>query len=86
MRIACSLGSLLSVEEVLQCTEIASKTGIDSIWIPETWGMENFSMLGAVANNTKTQKIGSSIINIYSRRPSTIAMGSATIDTLSNGR
>ena len=86
MRIACSLGSLLSVEEVLQCTQIASKTGIDSIWIPETWGMENFSMLGAVANNTKTQKIGSSIINIYSRSPSTIAMGSATIDTLSNGR
>lgn len=43
-------------------------------------------MLGAVANNTKTQKIGSSIINIYSRSPSTIAMGSATIDTLSNGR
>ena len=86
MRIACSLGSLLSVEEVLQCTELVSKTKIDSIWIPETWGMENFSMLGAVANNTKTQKIGSSIINIYSRSPSTIAMGSATIDTLSNGR
>ena len=86
MRIACSLGSLLSVEEVLQCTQIISETKIDSIWIPETWGMENFSMLGAVANNTKTQKIGSSIINIYSRSPSTIAMGSATIDTLSNGR
>ena len=86
MRIACSLGSLLSVEEVLQCTKLVSKTKIDSIWIPETWGMENFSMLGAVANNTNTQKIGSSIINIYSRSPSTIAMGSATIDTLSNGR
>jgi len=86
MRIACSLGSLLSVEEVLQCTELVSKTKIDSIWIPETWGMENFSMLGAVANNTNTQKIGSSIINIYSRSPSTIAMGSATIDSLSNGR
>ena len=86
MRIACSLGSLLSVEEVLQCTQIISETKIDSIWIPETWGMENFSMLGAVANHTKTQKIGSSIINIYSRSPSTIAMGSATIDTLSNGR
>ena len=86
MRIACSLGSLLSVEEGLQCTQIISDTKIDSIWIPETWGMENFSMLGAVANNTNTQKIGSSIINIYSRSPSTIAMGSATIDTLSNGR
>ncbi|MDC0217868.1 LLM class flavin-dependent oxidoreductase [Nitrosopumilus sp.] len=86
MRIGCSLGSLLSVEEVLQCAQLVAKTKIDSIWIPETWGMENFSMLGAVANNTETQKIGSSIINIYSRSPSTIAMGSVTTDTLSNGR
>ena len=86
MRIACSLGSLLSVEQVLECTKIVSETNIDSIWIPETWGMENFSMLGAVANSTRIQKIGSSIINIYSRSPSTIAMGSATIDTLSDGR
>ena len=86
MRIACSLGSLLSVEEVLQCAQLVAKTKIDSIRIPETWGMENFSMLGAVANNTETQKIGSSIINIYSRSPSTIAMGSVTTDTLSNGR
>ena len=86
MRIACSLGSLLSVEQVLECTKMASETKIDSIWIPETWGMESFSMLGAVANSTRIQKIGSSIINIYSRSPSTIAMGSATIDTLSDGR
>ena len=86
MRIACSLGSLLSVKQVLQCTEMLSETKIDSVWIPETWGMENFSMLGAVANNTKSQKIGSSIINIYSRSPSTISMGAATIDSLSGGR
>jgi 5,10-methylenetetrahydromethanopterin reductase len=86
MRIACSLGSLLSVKQVLQCTEMLSETKIDSVWIPETWGMENFSMLGAVANNTKSQKIGSSIINIYSRSPSMISMGAATIDFLSDGR
>ncbi|HJM25864.1 MAG TPA: LLM class flavin-dependent oxidoreductase [Nitrosopumilus sp.] len=86
MRIACSLGSLLSVNEVLECSEIVSKTNVDSIWIPETWGMENFSMLGAVSNKTISQKIGSSIINIYSRTPSTIAMGAATTDILSNGR
>ena len=86
MRIACSLGSLLSVKQVLQCTEMLAETKIDSVWIPETWGMENFSMLGAVANNTKSQKIGSSIINIYSRSPSMISMGAATIDFLSDGR
>ena len=86
MRIACSLGSLLSVEQVLHCTEMLSDTKIDSVWIPETWGMENFSMLGAIANKTKTQKIGSSIINIYSRSPTTISMGAATTDILSDGR
>ena len=86
MRIACSLGSLLSVEQVIECTKMISETKIDSIWIPETWGMENFSMLGAVSSETKTQKIGSSIINIYSRSPSTISMGAATTDILSNGR
>jgi len=63
-----------------------SDTKIDSVWIPETWGMENFSMLGAIANKTKTQKIGSSIINIYSRSPTTISMGAATTDILSDGR
>ena len=56
MRIACSLGSLLSVEQVIECTKMISETKIDSIWIPETWGMENFSMLGAVSSETKTQK------------------------------
>ncbi len=86
MRVACSLGSLLSIDEVLECSKIIAKTKTDTIWVPETWGMENFSMLGAVSSKTNTQKIGSSIINIYSRSPSTIAMGAATIDTISNGR
>jgi len=86
MRIACSLGSLLSVNQVLDCSKIISSTNIDSIWIPETWGMENFSMLSAVSGKTITQKIGSSIINIYSRSPSTIAMGAMTVDSISKGR
>jgi alkanesulfonate monooxygenase SsuD/methylene tetrahydromethanopterin reductase-like flavin-dependent oxidoreductase (luciferase family) len=71
---------------VLECSKIISKTNVDTIWVPETWGMENFSMLSAISHKTTTQKIGSSIINIYSRSPAIIAMGSATIDTLSDGR
>jgi len=86
MRIGCSLGSLLSINNVLKCSDILSKTNVDTIWVPETWGMETFSMLTAVSNKTITQKIGSSIINIYSRSPATIAMGAATVDTLSNER
>ena len=86
MRIAYSLGSLLTVNQVLECSEILSHTDVDTIWIPETWGMENYSMLGAVSQKVLEPKIGSSIINIFSRSPSSIAMGAATIDTLSKGR
>jgi len=86
MRLAYSLGSLLSVDQILDCASHLSKYHPDTIWIPETWGMENFSMLSMVSQKVNSPKIGSSIINIYSRSPSLIAMGAATVDTISNGR
>jgi len=86
VRIAYSLGSLLSVEQVLECSELLSHRKVDTIWIPETWGMENFSILGMISQKAPLAKIGSSIINIYSRSPALIAMGAATIDVLSNCR
>jgi len=86
MRLGYSLGSLLSVDQILDCASHLSKYHPDTIWIPETWGMENFSMLSMVSQKVNSPKIGSSIINIYSRSPSLMAMGAATVDTISNGR
>ena len=86
MRIGYSLGSLLSINEIHECSKILSKHNPDSVWIPETWGMEAISILATISQTVKNSKIGSSIINIYSRTPSLIAMGAATLDTLSNGR
>jgi len=85
-RLSYSLGSLLSIEEVLECSRKLNKIKPEVMWIPETWGMENFSILGLVSNENTFSKIGSSIINIYSRSPSLIAMGASTIDIISNGR
>ena len=86
MRLAYSLGSLLTINQILDCATHLSKYDPDSIWIPETWGMENFSMLSMVSQKAISPKIGSSIINIYSRSPALIAMGAATVDTISNSR
>lgn len=86
MRIAYSLGSVLTIDQVLNCASILSNFNPDTVWIPETWGMENFAMLSAVSQKLKKPKIGSSIINIYSRSPALIAMGAATVDTISKGR
>ncbi len=86
MKISYSLGSLLTVKQVLECSKILSKTTTNTVWIPETWGMENFAMLSMVSQNAPNVRVGSSIINIYSRSPASIAMGATTVDTLSNGR
>jgi len=86
MRLGFSLGSLLSVEEILGCVKILNSYSTDSIWIPETWGMDCVSILSSISGVSKNPKLGSSIINIYSRSPALIAMSAVTIDTLSNGR
>ncbi len=86
MKISYSLGSILSIKQILGCTKILSKNKPYAIWIPETWGMENFSLLSTVSSIIDNTKIGSSIINVYSRSPATIAMGAITVDTISNGR
>ena len=86
MRVSYSLGSLLTINQVIDCSKKLNRVKSDVIWIPETWGMENFSMLSLISQKNNTAKIGSSIINIYSRSPSQIAMGAVTVDTISNGR
>ena len=86
MRLSYSLGSLLTIDQILVCSKKLNKFRPDVIWIPETWGMENFSLLSLVSSENTFSKIGSSIINIYSRSPSLIAMGAATLDTISNKR
>jgi len=86
MKLSYSLGSLLTIEQVLECSKKLELIKPDVIWIPETWGMENFSLLSLASHQNNYSKIGSSIINIYSRSPSVIAMGAATVDTVSNGR
>ncbi|MGI0018724.1 MAG: LLM class flavin-dependent oxidoreductase [Nitrosotalea sp.] len=86
MRLGFSLGSLLSVKEILDCTKVLDNYSVDSIWIPETWGMDCCSILSQVSNIAKKPNLGSSIINIYSRSPALVAMSSVTLDILSNGR
>jgi 5,10-methylenetetrahydromethanopterin reductase len=86
VRIGFSLGSLLTVNEILECTKILSEHAPDSIWIPETWGMDCGTVMAAVSQLAIKPKIGSSIMNIYSRTPALVAMSAATLDTITSGR
>ena len=86
-RIAFNPGSLLSMREVLSFARLADKNKrIDSLWIPESWGRESFASLGALSQITRSVRLGTAIINIYSRTPAAIAMAATTIDMLSGNR
>jgi len=83
VRIGYSLGPLLSMADVLNCARMADSENVDSVWVPESWGRESFSTLGAVAQVTEKVRLGTSIISIFARTPATVAMGAMTLDMLS---
>lgn len=73
-------------KECVRAAEIADDLGYDSFWIPEAWGYEIFSLLTEIALKTKRIKLGTGIVNVFSRTPSLIAMSAATVDEISEGR
>ena len=86
-KIGYNIGTLLSIDQILKfAKKIEEKTTTDSLWVPESWGRESFSTLGAMSQITKKVRLGTSIVNIYSRTPATVAMAANTLDMLSNKR
>ncbi len=70
----------------LRAAELADELGYDSFWLPEAWGYEVFSLLSEMAGRTKRIKLGTAIVNVFSRSPGLIAMSAATLDEISEGR
>jgi F420-dependent oxidoreductase-like protein len=62
------------------------KAGLDLVWVAEAYGFDSPSLMGYLAALTETVEIGSSILPIYTRTPTLIAMTAAGIDALSDGR
>ena len=62
------------------------RAGVDVGWVPELYGFDAVSILGYLAAKTETMQLGSGILNIYGRTPSTIAMTAAGLDAVSSGR
>lgn len=73
-------------ELYVKAAQLADDLGYDSFWLPEAWGYDAFTLLTEVALKTKNIKIGTSIVNVYSRSAGTLAMTAASLDEISNGR
>ena len=71
---------------LLERARVADESGVHSIWVNEGFGHDAFSGLALIAWNTATARVGSAIVNVFSRTPGALAQHFATLDQLSDGR
>ncbi len=60
--------------------------GVDYLWTGEAYTADAVSTMGFLAAVTRTAQIGSSILPLYSRTPTLMAMTAVGLDKLSRGR
>ncbi|GAA1772374.1 LLM class F420-dependent oxidoreductase [Nocardioides hankookensis] len=64
----------------------AEEAGFDAIFTAEAWGSDAFTPLAWWGRETERIKLGTSIVQMSGRTPTSIAMHLMTLDHLSNGR
>lgn len=64
----------------------AEAAGFDAIFTAEAWGSDAFTPLAWWGRETSKVRLGTSIVQMSGRTPTSIAMHALTLDHLSNGR
>ena len=71
---------------IVELAKEAESLGYDTIWCPEIYGADCFTPLAWIGAHTERINLGTSIMQISARTPTSAAMQAATVDYLSNGR
>ena len=73
-------------EELVRRVQVAEDLGVDSAWVAEAWGRDAFTLLTELALKTRNIKLGTAIVNVFSRSAAVLAMTALSIDEISGGR
>src|SRR4249919_3645075 len=73
-------------QEAADLVKLAEANGFESVWVAESYGSDVVSVLGWLAAQTETIKLGAAIMQVPARPPAAAAMAGVTIDQLSGGR
>jgi F420-dependent oxidoreductase-like protein len=76
----------MDYEQACNHVRLAEQAAVDTVWVAEAWGRDCFTILTLLARETKRIKLGTGIVNCYSRTPAALAQHFATLDELSGGR
>jgi alkanesulfonate monooxygenase SsuD/methylene tetrahydromethanopterin reductase-like flavin-dependent oxidoreductase (luciferase family) len=81
-----SIPRVPAVNDIGEFGRTVETLGYNSLWLNESWGFDTFVELTAVARQTDSLRLGSSIVNVYTRTPPTLAMAAASLTRVSDGR
>jgi len=79
------------VKESVELAKLAEESGFESVWQGEEYppfrtARDSLTPLAAIAAVTRSIKLGTGVLHIWTRNVLTLAMTFATLDELSNGR
>jgi F420-dependent oxidoreductase-like protein len=89
VRLALNIGYWglgFSPTDQLAIVRAAEGSGYDAVWSAEAYGSDAATVLGWLAAQTTTIRLGSAIFQMPARSPAMTAMTAATLDQLSGGR
>ncbi|HZW84873.1 MAG TPA: LLM class flavin-dependent oxidoreductase [Nitrososphaerales archaeon] len=87
MRLALGFNPILSAAEMSKLAAKADKAGYDSFWLHESlFQRDVVTYLASMVGSTQRLRLGSGIINTYTRHPVAAATTFATLSELSGGR
>ncbi|MDG6909513.1 MAG: LLM class flavin-dependent oxidoreductase [Nitrososphaerota archaeon] len=87
MKLALGFNPVLGIRESAKIASRAEKLGFDSVWMHESlFQRDVVTYLSAMASATHRIRLGSGVINTFTRHPVTAATTFATLSELSEGR
>lgn len=78
--------SRLGLDDMRQLVGLAERLGYDSVWLPESMGREALTELTALVLSSECIRIGTGIVPVFARLPTSAAAAAATAATLAPGR
>ena len=72
--------------QMVEIAQEAERLGFDSAWSAEAWGSDAFTPLAWIGAHTTRLKLGTSIVQLSGRTPTSTAMHALTLDHLTEGR
>lgn len=86
MDLSVTLDYTQDVVALLPEIRALESAGVDGLWIQEGYSFDAVSAIGFLAAHTGRIRLGTAILNVFSRSPALLAMTAAGCDHLSGGR